>query len=505
MAYIQPGVNIKDINVGILYPPQVRFCQSKAKYTLYGGARGGGKSYVVRIKALQLAFKYPGITIYILRRTLMELESNHLEVFRNILSGIAKYDSKRYTFRVPVGHNKVSIIKFGYCNTDKDVEPYQGQNIECMFMDEATHFTEHMFIKFTECLRLSGNVDPKLGLKPRMYLTANPGGVGHTWVKRLFIDRQYRTFDNDGKTEYLELPEDYAFIPAKVTDNLFLMENNPEYIRQLKALPPKERAAMLDGDWNVFEGQFFTEFDEELHTFDPNKFDYDEEKNEYIPFKIQPNWRIYRARDYGLDKTACYWAALSEDGTMYIYRELWQSDLTVSDSGHLINKMTTSNELVFGDICPPDMWNRHSDTGKSSIQILIDECKQNPIKANNDRITGWLMVKEWLKLNPATGLPKLRISRDCVNLIHSLKMIQHDEKVVNDCAKEPHEITHSADALRYLCTSYTYTPAGLISSTTRTNESFADYALNRGSYQTETDDDKEDNFGFYDLNEEWIN
>lgn len=489
------GTKVINYEVPKLYPKQLMFCQSKTKFTLYGGARGGGKSYVIRPKAISLALKYDGINILIVRRTFKELEGNHLDEFRRQLQGIAKYNSKFYRFDFPNG----SVIRLGYSSTDAEcVLNYQGQAYDVIFLDEATHLTEKMFQTFTECLRLSDgiktwfNKNPGGKFTPRMYLTANPGGVGHTWVKRLFIDRHYTEFEN---------AEDYSFIPALVYDNDFLMENNPTYVRQLEALPEKEKLAMLYGDWNVFEGQFFEEFDEELHTFDPKEFDVDLETNKKIPFKIDPNWRIYRARDYGLDKTACYWAALDEDGTFYVYRELWESNLSVTDSGNKINAMTPSDEVIYSDICPPDMWNRQSQTGKSAVDILIEKCNQYPTKANNDRVTGWLMVKEMLRVNPKTGKPYLQISTSCPNLIHSIKFIQHDDKNPNDCAKEPHEITHSSDAIRYLCTSYTYAPDRISMASPRKQFNFGEFALNEGEFEEIEEDDGM--IDLVDLNRMW--
>lgn len=438
--------------VPMLYDKQLKFCQSVAKYTLYGGARGGGKSFVVRHKAIQLALKYPGINILIVRRTFPELEQNHLKEFRTLLYGIAKYNTQRREFLFPNG----SLIKFGYCNTDADMDTYQGQNYEVIFMDEATHFTRYMFEKFTECMRLSGNVDVKYNLKPRMYLTANPGGVGHLWVKRLFIDRQYTAFESG---------DDYVFIPSTVYENKFLMEYNPEYVRQLEALPEKEKQAMLYGDWNVFQGQFFEEFDEEKHVFDPDKV------------KIEQSWRKYRARDYGLDMTDCLWFAIDENDTMWVYKELAKPNLTVSNSGKIINDMTATYEQPYLDIAPPDMWNRNQQTGRNAADVLRIECNQYVTKANNDREIGWMMVKERLQVNPITGYPKLQIANTCTNLIESLKLIQHDDKKPNDCAKEPHELTHACDALRYACTSYTFTPDKMAQKQNGERFDFAKFAL----------------------------
>ncbi len=463
----------KEFVIPKLYPKQLQFCQSTYKMNLYGGARGGGKSYVSRIKAIQLALIYPGISILFLRKTLPELKANHFREFETMLYGIAKFNQTDNIWRFPKqmvnGQYRGSTIQFGYCDTTRDIDRYQGQNYDVIFMDEATHFTEEQYRAFTTCLRLSGGVDPSLNFKPRMYLTANPGGVGHLWVKRLFIDKKYREGED---------ASDYFYIKALVYDNEFLMANNPDYIKQLEALPPKLRQAMLYGDWDVFEGQFFDEFDETIHTYDPKDI------------KIEQSWRIYRARDYGLDKTACYWIARDSDGTSYVFRELWESNLSVSASGNKINQMTKPDEDIYLDIVPPDLWNRQSQTGKSAVDILVKECNQYPTKANNDREIGWLMVKEMLKVNPITGKPFLIISQDCPHLIESLKMIQHDENKPNDCAKEPHEITHSADAIRYYCTSWTFAPDTLVAGTVKSNFDYGSFALEMGEYEhTEKSED----------------
>lgn len=451
-----------------LYPKQLEFCQSKEKYTLYGGARAGGKSFVVRIKAIDLCLKYNGIKVLLLRKTLPDLKKNHVDQLMILLKSksknwIATFNQTDNVFTFRNG----SKIILGYCDTDADVIHYQGLEYQAIFMDEATHFTKTQFDGFTACMRIDNIMNAEFlakypNFKPRMYLTANPGGVGHTWVKRLFIDRKYIN---------KEKPEDYKFIQALVYDNEFMMNQNRDYVDQLENLPPKVRQAMLYGDWNVFEGQFFEEFDESIHTYNPKDI------------KVEQSWRIYRARDYGLDKTACYWIARDSDGTSYVFRELWESNLSVSASGNKINQMTKPNENIYLDIVPPDLWNRQSQTGKSAVDILVKECNQYPTKANNDREIGWLMVKEMLQLNPVTGKPFLIISQDCPHLIESLKMIQHDENKPNDCAKEPHEITHSADAIRYYCTSWTFAPDTIVASKPKSNFDYGAFALEIGEYE----------------------
>ncbi len=193
---------------GTASPKQKAFFLADTRFIAYGGARGGGKSWAVRQKAALMALRYPGIRILILRRTFPELRENHILPLLAQLQGVAAYKETDKAFTFPKG----SRIRFGYCDREADVLQYQGQEYDVIFMDEATHFTEFQFTTLTACLR-GANDFPK-----RFYLTCNPGGVGHHWVKRLFVDRNYKNSEN---------PEDYTFIQARVYDNKQLMDNHP--------------------------------------------------------------------------------------------------------------------------------------------------------------------------------------------------------------------------------------------------------------------------------------
>ncbi|MEG1850351.1 MAG: phage terminase large subunit, partial [Oscillospiraceae bacterium] len=169
----------------VIEPPNERqklFLTATTRYIAYGGARGGGKSWAVRCKAKLLAAAYPGIRILMMRRTFPELTENHILPLTVELAGIAVYRSGDRVFAFPNG----SRIKFGYCDSEADVGQYQGQEYDVIFIDEATHFTEFQYDNIRACNR-GVNAFPK-----RIYLTCNPGGVGHGWVKRLFIDQKYR-------------------------------------------------------------------------------------------------------------------------------------------------------------------------------------------------------------------------------------------------------------------------------------------------------------------------
>ncbi len=410
-------------------PKQRAFFESTAKYTAYGGARGGGKSWAMRIKLILLALNYDGIQILLLRRTLAELRENHLLPMAAMLKGAATYIAGEKEFRFRNG----SRIRLGYCDSEGDVLQFQGQAYEVIGMEEATHFTEFQFNALTESNRLSGQM--KQPFSPRMYFTCNPGGVGHDWVKRRFIEREYRGSEN---------PEDYVFIKSLVFDNRYLMENDPGYVKTLMNLPPARRKAMLYGDWNAFEGAFFPEFDPEKHT------------TPSLP--PQNGVTRFRALDYGLDMTCCLWCACDAHGRIYVYRELYKSGLLISEAAKAIIDMTPETEAIRYTVASPDLWNRRQETGKSGFDIMTAAGLTHLIRAENDRIPGWRALREQLKCD-ADGNAGLVISDCCRNLIRCLPMLRFDEHIREDAADRPHELTHAPEALRYAVMSRIPKPA----------------------------------------------
>lgn len=401
------------------YPRQVEFFKANARYIAYGGARSGGKSWAARVKACLLCLSYPGIQVLLLRRTFAELQENHTLPLQAMLRQVAEYREKLKAFVFPNG----SRLKLGYLSAERDVLQYQGQAYDVMFLEEATQFTEFQFQALTESNRASGGC--KKEFSPRMYLTCNPGGVGHGWVKRLFVDRDYRGS---------ERPEDYVFIKATVYDNPYMLEHDPGYVRVLENLPEKRRRAMLNGDWDAVEGQFFGEFDRDVHVVKP--------------FPLPTGWRRYAALDYGLDMFACYFIAVDEQGRAYVYREIYESGLIVSQAAE---RLAAAGEPICQVLAPPDLWNRHSDTGRSTADIFADHGIVLA-RASNDRVQGWYDLREWLRIFPdeqGQRAARLRIFENCRNLIRTLPLLQHDEDHPGDCARQPHEYTHAPDAIRY--------------------------------------------------------
>lgn len=414
-----------NLDFGTPNPKQVKFLTSRNRYIAYGGARGGGKSWVLRVKAIGGALQYPGIKILIVRLTYPDLQNSLIEPMCKMLPhGYATYNSTMHC----IYFKNESQIKFGHYDSKDAALEYQGSEYDWIFIDEATQFTEEKFRTLGACLRGVNRI-PK-----RMYLTCNPGGVGHMWVKRLFIDREY----HEG-----ERAQDYRFIPATVDDNVALMKENKDYVQMLDLLPEDIRRAHRYGDWDALAGQYFSEFRRETHVF---------------PRRIIPQeWAKYRAFDYGLDMFACLWIAVDFDGRCWVYREVQQQDLVVSDAAALMRDMTPENEMIQFTIAPPDMWSRTKDTGKSLAE-LWQENGIGIVKASNNRVQGWLSLKEMLKPAGKDNRPMMMVSEDCAGLIRNLPALQHDEKNPSDCSTEPHDITHCTDALRYFAITRTMQP-----------------------------------------------
>ena len=409
---------------------QMLFFKSRAKYTAYGGSRGGGKSWAVRRKLVMMSFRYSGLKSLIIRRTLPELRENHVKPLKEELlsSKAVVYNETHKCFYFKNG----SAISLGYCDNESDVLRYQGQEYDIIALDEATQLSEYQFNIFKACLR-GTNQFPK-----RIYITCNPGGVGHSWVKRLFIDREYRKGEN---------MDEYEFIPASVYDNKILLKNNPDYLNQLESLPHDLREAWLYGKWDVFAGQYFKEFEYNLHTVEPVKPD--EKAVHYV------------SMDYGLDMFAALFTAIDKDGGAYVYDEIHEPELIVSEAADMLTAKVRQNGFkINAFLAPPDLWSRQKDSGKS-INELFMENGVYLTKTSSAREEGWLALKEWLKPCFETQInldledseikrrSKMMISRKCTHLIKHLPLLMHDDESLTDVSTKPHHITHAPDALRY--------------------------------------------------------
>ena len=408
---------------GIPNERQKEFFASRARFTAYGGARGGGKSWALRRKLVAMCLRYDGITCLLIRRTLPELKSNHVIPFLREYNGIITYSESERAIIFP---NK-SKIYLGYCAADRDVLRYQGQEYDVIAIDEATQLSEFRFSVLTACLRGATHF-PR-----RMYLTCNPGGIGHSWVKRLFVDRDFRNGEN---------PEDYAFIPAMVYDNPILLDSDPQYLNSLKSLPPRLRDAWLYGKWDVFDGQFFPEFDQSIHVC--SQKDLPRDLTRFISL------------DYGLDMLAALLIGIDRNGNIWVIREICESGLTLTEAARRVSLLADGENADFA-VCSPDLWNRRQDSGKSGFEIMQAVRGMPPMRAADDRrIAGWRILREYLASKGEH--PSIKICDGCQNLITSLPALLCDQKRAEDASGSPHKITHSPEALRYAVMSRAHLP-----------------------------------------------
>ena len=435
---------------------QQKFFESTKRFVGYGGAKFGGKSHGVRTKATVLAYEYPGIQMLVVRRTLPELYENHtlklLESYSNFPEQIRPVFRDNKEFWYPQG----SRLRLGYCDKDADVLQYQGQEYDIIFLDEGTTLSEYQFFWLNACVGRREGIFPQ-----RTYITCNPGGIGHAWVHRLFIKREYRN---------REIPDNYDFIPAFAWDNIpMLMQDkefakaannlkkklgkttiteaiakkciwNSSYIRDVLGNLPKElQEAWLYGRWDVYAGQYFGEFSEETHTCDP--------------FVIPPSWRKTAAIDYGFDCFAVLWFTIAPDGQVYCYRDHEEKDLRIEIAAQRFHDLT--HEKIDAIYAPDDLWSRGRDSGIPQAETFAKH-GMPLIKTSRAREHGWAQVKEYLgvpKIDGQSGTPKMLFFNTCDYITKNLPLLQTDKHNPKDVAKDPHDLTHSPDALRAWCVS----------------------------------------------------
>jgi hypothetical protein len=385
-----------------------------------------------------MCLTYSGIKILVLRKTYQELINNHINEMRAKLYGIAKYSASEKMFQFPNG----STIKFGYCANDGDLDQYMGVECDVVFFDEASQFQEMWIRRITASVRGANNF-PK-----RFYYTLNPGGPSHGYFLRLFINRTY----NDG-----EDPEEYKFIQSKVTDNHALMEAQPDYIKQLQALPYKLRMAWLEGDWSIYEGQFFEEFrDDPAH--------YADRMNTHViePFDLSKGepatWTIYRSFDWGYNKPfACCWWAVDRDGTVYNIMELygcagepdvgvkWTDDVIFSK----IKEIETTHPYLKGKhingVADPSIWGKGTGSGISTAETAAQHGVHFQ-KGDNDRIAGWMQWHYRLQFD-SNGYPRMYFFKTCKHMIRTIPLQMYDETHVEDLDTKLEE--HLQDSGRY--------------------------------------------------------
>lgn len=409
------------------------FLADTHRHCAYGGARGGGKSWAVRVKAILLCSAHAGIKVLIVRKTYKELVNNHVIPLQAMLPPeVARYNKTEKVFTFING----STIWFGYCNNDSDLDQYQGAEYDVIFLDEATQLKEEWIRKINLAVRQPN------GLPKRTYYTCNPGGVSHNYIKRLFIDKVY---------EGAEIPDNYSFTQALVTDNKVLMEMQPEYKAELEALPPKLREAWLYGSWDIFEGQFFEEFADRKEHYQDRQW-----SHVIDPFEIPSHWRIYRGLDWGYNKPSSVgWFAVDDDDVIYHILELYTCKSpneglkwTPSQLFTEIHRIEAEHRWLKGKkiigIADPAIWD--AETGES----IAETAAKHQVyfnKGDHKRLAGWMQCHYRLAFDE-NGFPMFYVFNNCKHFIRTLPLLQYDEHKVEDVDTDGED--HIADMWRYV-------------------------------------------------------
>ena len=434
----------------------------------YGGARGGGKSWAVRVKAVLLCLQYPGIKVLIVRKTYPELQENHILPLCELLhvydadpeKRLAAYNDQKKHLLFPNG----SRILFRYCDDDRDAQRFQGTEVDVLFVDEATQQSEDRMDRLRACVR-GVNAFPK-----RIYCTMNPGGEGHGWVKRLFLDRQYR----EG-----EEPTDYSFIPASVTDNHALMAADPDYIRKLRALPPKLRAAWLDGRWDLFEGQFFEDFRATPDLALAQRYGLTDTTEELkrqgrfthviAPFDLSAGekrgWTVFRSYDFGYGRPfSCAWWAVDYDGVLYRVLELygctgqpneglrWTPERQFREIARMEREHPWLRGRTIGGVADPSIWD--GSRGESVAETAA-KWGIHFVPGENRRIPGWMQCHYRLQFDER-GCPRMYVFESCAAFLRTVPLLRFSRTVPEDLDTEGED--HVADEWRYACMSRPVTP-----------------------------------------------
>ena len=421
--------------------PQTEFLAAMEQEVFYGGARGGGKSYAMLVDPLRYCHKQHHRAL-LLRRSMPELRdliSHSQRLYTRAFPG-AKWREQEKEWRFPSG----ARIEFGYAENLTDVLRYQGQSYTWIGIDELPQYpTPDIYNFLRSSLR---SVDPEVPVFIRA--TGNPGNVGSTWVKNMFVDP---ATPNTPFTMDIETPVGIKsitrrFIPAKLQDNPYLMQTD-DYMIMLSSLPDIQKKQFLEGDWEAFEGSAFPEFNRAVHVIEP--------------FEIPNNWVRFRSADWGYSSPACcLWFAIDFDNYLYVYRELYTQKVTADIFARQVLQQEYGEYMKYG-VLDSSTWAKRGDVGPSIAETMIQEgCKWRPSdRSPRSRINGKLEVHKRLYVDPDIQYPGMFIFSNCTNLIRTLPLLPTDKNNPEDV--DTHAEDHAYDALRYACMSRPLHPRSL--------------------------------------------
>lgn len=434
--------------------PQSAFLAATETQVLFGGAAGGGKSYALLADPMRF-FHNKNFSGLIVRKSideLRELKWKSRELYPKAFPG-AKFQEVSSSWRFPSG----AILWMSYLERDEDVLRYQGLSFTWIGFDELTHWSspfawDYLFSRLR-------STDPELARNLSMRATSNPGGPGHGWVKRMFIDPSPpgHAFDaQDIETGVtLVYPEGHPlagdplfkrrFIPAKVSDNPYLWDDGI-YERNLLALPEDRRRQLLEGDWGVADGAAFSEFRTSIHTCEP--------------FNIPSHWKRFRSCDWGYSsrqQTAIHWFAIAPDDTLYVYREKIVNQMTAREVAQMILKIEReADERIAYGVLDASAWAQKGQTAPSIAEEMIKVgCRWRPSDRMKDsRKHGANRMHEVLRIRTifdgenTIQRPGIIFFNTCRKIISTLPVIPQDPDGTDDI-DDNFTDDHAYDSVRY--------------------------------------------------------
>ena len=341
----------------------------------------------------------------------------------------ARYSDKDIQLKLPAWtFPSGAKYAFGHCQNEVDKYNYQGKEFHYIGFDQVEEFTESQFL-----FLMAQNRTSDKNIKCYIRCTANPGGVGHAWVKKRYIDtlkpheKKFFKRVEDDDVEVLEGDQagiSRSFIPASVYDNPSIIQNDPQYIRRLEQLPEAEKQALLHGNWEVFAGQFFKMWRRYLHVQTK---------------RIEPTFRKFASLDYGFGAPSCVlWWQVGFDGTLHAYRELYKEGLTYEALAKAIMENTPHDEKLDYVVADPAIWgdkthHREGVQGESGAETMgrVFKTFSTLVRADNSRITGWGRMRILLEPDK-DGQVSLTFSPLCRNAIRTIPTLIHSESLVED-------------------------------------------------------------------------
>jgi hypothetical protein len=433
-------------------------------WMMAGGSAGMGKTELGLKHLYELSLNNDNHRSLILRTSKPELRRSI------VMRAIARFRQLNVDARLRSRDNVLSfdfpngsVIEFGYCAREEDIGQYLSAEYQALFMDESTQFTESMILQIIGRLRTTVGTN----LRPHALLATNPGDRSHAWHYDTFVGptdyghwilvldvadglenaRVARMIETPEKAEDvdssfsvpIESEDELAicFVPAKATDNPYLDKG---YRKYLSALPELRRRQLRDGDWDTYSGQYFAEWNRDIHVVPP--------------FEIPANWQRARGLDFGYSAPfGCVWIAWDHDGNAWVYREAYEAKLTPAQQARAVLDLSVREtddgrqvpERYSATVADPSVF---TNTGAGDpIAIQWRSSGLHVVRANNDRISGWATVREYLRVDPASGLPRLRIFNTCTNLVRTMPLMQFDKRRTEDLDTTLDD--HLADCLRY--------------------------------------------------------